>query len=221
LINVTTDFDGTQDEPGLALFLESVALMSDVDTLNSTGDAVTLMTLHSSKGLEFPTVFLVGMEEGVFPHSRSLGSDMELEEERRLAYVGMTRAMQDLHLSHATRRALYGQPSFNRRSRFLDDIPAELTETLYGIRRSTNSELPTVRQLRTGEYAVVEPARAPSRPHWEPPFKVGERVQHRKFGVGVVIACGPLKGDAEVTVAFPGEVGVKKMVQSLAKLESV
>lgn len=221
LINVTTDFDGIQEEPGLALFLESVALMSDVDTLNSTGDAVTLMTLHSSKGLEFPTVFLVGMEEGVFPHSRSLGSDMELEEERRLAYVGMTRAMQDLHLSHATRRALYGQPSFNRRSRFLDDIPAELTETLYGIRRSTNSELPTVRQLRTGEYAVVEPARAPSRPHWEPPFKVGERVQHRKFGVGVVIACGPLKGDAEVTVAFPGEVGVKKMVQSLAKLESV
>ena len=181
------------------------------------------MTLHASKGLEFPVVFLVGMEEGVFPHSRSLGSDSELEEERRLAYVGMTRARKELHLTHATRRAIYGQPSFNRRSRFLDDIPDELTDVLFGGRSTPSSSLPSVRQMRTGEYAVIEPrdVSMPSKPSWAPPFTVGQKVQHHKFGVGVVIACGPLKNDAEVTVAFPGAVGVKKMVQSLAKLEGV
>ncbi len=222
-VNVTTEYDSSAAEPSLGGFLETVALIADVDTLNESGEAVTLMTLHSSKGLEFPSVFLVGLEEGVFPHSRSLGSDTELEEERRLAYVGMTRAKEELHLTYATRRALYGQPSFNKRSRFLDDIPDELTEPLFGGRTTPSHSLPTVRQMRTGDYAVVE-ARSPeprSKPSWNPPFTVGQKVQHRKFGIGVVIACGPLKNDAEVTVAFPGAIGVKKMVQSLAKLEAV
>lgn len=221
LINVTSEYDASTRDPNLSGFLENVALIADIDTLTESGDAVTLMTLHSSKGLEFPTVFLAGMEEGIFPHSRSLGSDLELEEERRLAYVGMTRARRELHLTHATRRALYGQPSFNRRSRFLDDIPYESVETLFGVRTSPNHTLPTVRQMRTGDYAVVEPPTAAPKPAWQPPFTVGQKVTHRKFGIGVVIACGPLKNDAEVTVAFPGEVGVKKMVQSLAKLEPV
>lgn len=222
LINVTTEYDSSTPEPNLSAFLENVALIADIDTLTESGDAVTLMTLHSSKGLEFPTVFLVGMEEGIFPHSRSLGSDAELEEERRLAYVGMTRARKELHLTHATRRALYGQPSFNRRSRFLDDIPSETIDVLFGVKTSPNHSLPTVRQMRGGDYAVIEqPRPAQSKPSWEPPFTVGQKVTHRKFGIGVVIACGPLKNDAEVTVAFPGETGVKKMVQSLAKLEAV
>ncbi len=102
LLNVTAEYDATTDEPSLGGFLESVSLVADVDSLSGDGDAVTLMTLHSAKGLEFPAVFMTGLEEGVFPHSRSLGSDSEIEEERRLCYVGMTRARQELHLVHAT-----------------------------------------------------------------------------------------------------------------------
>lgn len=221
MVNTTASYDATTEEPSLGGFLENVALISDADTLVESGDAVTLMTLHTSKGLEFPVVFLVGLEEGVFPHSRSLGSDMELEEERRLAYVGMTRAREELHMTHATRRSLYGQPSFNRRSRFLDDIPDDVTESLFGGRPAPSNGLPVVRQMRSGDYAVVEPRTEKPKPAWTPPFTVGQKVQHRKFGVGVVVACGPLRNDAEVTVAFPGAVGVKKMVQSLAKLEAV
>jgi DNA helicase-2/ATP-dependent DNA helicase PcrA len=228
LLNVTIQYDGTSDEPSLAGFLESVALISDLDSANTDGDAVTLMTLHSAKGLEFPVVFLVGLEEGVFPHSRSLTNDTELEEERRLCYVGMTRARQELHLLHAHRRSLYGQPNFNRRSRFIDDVPPEVLVNMGSTSNDMGYDAPnrTVRQDRTGSYSVVEPRQAvvesnrPLRkPEWKPPFEVGDRVRHVKFGVGMVVACAPIKDDVEVTVAFPGVTGVKKLVQKLAKLE--
>lgn len=234
LINVTTQYDETAEEPSLSGFLENVTLISDIDTLNESGDAVTLMTLHSSKGLEFPVVFLTGLEEGVFPHSRSMMNNTELEEERRLCYVGMTRAQEELNLAHARRRSVYGQPQFNNRSRFLDDIPDELLD----IQAPKGSVFPptiqmpsrVVRADRTGSYKVVERPNlgtndedepvAPS-PRWQAPFTVGQKVQHPKFGVGVVVACAPLKNDTEVTVAFPGVVGVKKLIQSFAKLEAV
>lgn len=222
-VNVTTEYDNTADEgPSLFGFLESVALVSDIDGWNQGSEAVTLMTLHSAKGLEFPVVYLVGLEEGVFPHSRALTSDTELEEERRLCYVGMTRAREELHLLHAQRRSLYGSPNFNRRSRFVDDIPGRLMA-------SGNPDSPRrVHLERSGQYrvdpvhrAVVEPGRTLKAPEWKPPFDVGTRVRHAKFGIGVVVACTPIKGDAEVTVAFPGVTGVKKLVQSLAKLEAI
>ena len=227
LVNVTTEFDATSETPTLGAFLESVALVADIDSLADGGEAVTLMTLHSAKGLEFPVVFMVGLEEGVFPHQRSLMTDREIEEERRLCYVGMTRAQEELHLLHAHRRSLYGQPNFNGRSRFLDDIPLELTSSLTdgGLGPQPVRQ---VRQERSGAYFTTEARTRPSEsgrrlkgPEWSPPFDVGVRVRHAKFGIGVVIACNPLKGDAEVTVAFPGVVGVKKLVQSLAKLEAV
>jgi DNA helicase II / ATP-dependent DNA helicase PcrA len=230
LLNVTVEYDATAEGgPTLAGFLESVALIADVDSIppEEQSNPVTLMTMHSAKGLEFPIVFILGLEEGVFPHSRSLTSDSEVEEERRLCYVGMTRAKEELHLLHANRRSLYGQPSFNRRSRFLDDVPEHLLTTLaqggyqpsYGVRG--------VRQERDGGYSQVPepPRRVPTdqgprrSPDWKAPFGVGDRVRHAKFGIGVVVACNPLKADAEVTVAFPGVIGVKKLVQSLAKLE--
>jgi DNA helicase-2/ATP-dependent DNA helicase PcrA len=230
LLNVTAEFDAGMEEPSLSGFLETVALVSDIDTYEDGSDAVALMTLHSSKGLEFPVVFLVGMEEGVFPHVRSLGEDAELEEERRLCYVGMTRAREELHLTHAQRRTLFGQPSFNPRSRFLDDIPGGTTERLPG---SSAVAMPrgirSVRLERSGRYSTYEadfeedsPLEEPkARPAWTPPFNVGQKVAHPKFGIGVVVACSPLKNDAEVTVAFPGATGVKKLVQSFAKLEGV
>ncbi len=231
LLNVTTQYDVTsEDGPSLATFLETVALMSDIDTVEEGGEAVTLMTLHSAKGLEFPAVFLVGLEEGIFPHSRSLGSDTELEEERRLCYVGMTRAKEELTLTHAHRRSLYGTPSFNRRSRFLDDIPVGLLRET-GVPAGSYAYPGRQPQLqRSGTYTVTNPAPPPPHlqeqkklkgPDWKPPFNVGDRVRHAKFGIGLVVACNPLRNDAEVTVVFPGVVGTKKLVQSLAKLEKV
>lgn len=222
LLNVTAEYDASSDEPSLGGFLESVSLVADVDSLSVEGDAVTLMTLHSAKGLEFPVVFLTGLEEGVFPHSRSLNTDAEVEEERRLCYVGMTRAREELHLVHAHRRSVYGTPNFNRRSRFLEDIPTNLLDTL----NAGGYEPPVVRsvsQERSGTYTVSEPKKmeAPKAPLWRPPFEIGQRVRHLKFGMGVVVSCNPVKDDVEVTVAFPGVVGVKKLVQKFAKLEAV
>lgn len=228
LLNVTAEYDATAEgEPSLGGFLESVSLVADVDALTNGGDAVTLMTLHSAKGLEFPVVYLVGMEEGIFPHSRSLTSDTEIEEERRLCYVGMTRAREELNLTHASRRSVYGTPNFNRRSRFLDDLPEELLEFR---QEGGYTVAPPVRgavhQERTGVYTPrAVPAMGSSgglrAPEYKPPFQVGQKVRHGKFGIGVVVACAPIKGDSEVTVAFPGVIGVKKLVQNLAKLEAV
>lgn len=228
LVNVTSEFDATSDDPTLGAFLEAVALVSDVDSMKDEGESVTLMTLHSSKGLEFPFVFLAGMEEGVFPHSRSLGNDRELEEERRIAYVGMTRAREQLILSYATRRSQFGQSNFNRPSRFLHDVPSELLDTsranLRGGSGSGDSTWSPTQAVvvprRTGGYEVAEPEAAP-KAAWTPPFSTGQKVRHAKFGVGIVVSVAPLKNDVEVTVAFPGVTGVKKLVQSLAKLEAI
>jgi DNA helicase-2/ATP-dependent DNA helicase PcrA len=229
LINVSAEYD-QDDEASLAGFLEGVSLVSDIDAASTGGNAVTLMTLHSAKGLEFPVVYLVGLEEGVFPHSRSLGSDSEIEEERRLAYVGITRAREELHLMHAHRRALYGQPNFNRRSRFLDDIPFNMLRIASGYVASPGERM--ISTARSGQVNVTPtspppppsyagPNRQLRRPEWKPPFEVGARVKHVKFGIGIVLACNPLKDDCEVTVAFPGVTGTKKLVQSLAKLEAI
>ncbi|MBL8059102.1 MAG: UvrD-helicase domain-containing protein [Chthonomonas sp.] len=222
LVRVTQQYDETADEPSLFGFLEQIALIADTDQIEETGEAVTLMTLHSSKGLEYPVVFLIGMEEGVFPHSRAIGNEIELEEERRLCYVGMTRAREELHLLHSRRRSMYGSANFNRRSRFLDDVDLSESDSLVP-QKQPQAPFRDLRQDRTGGYAVtlVETPK-PKGPAWKPPFTVGERVQHAKFGIGVVISCSPVKGnDAEVTVAFPGVTGVKKLIQSFAKLETV
>lgn len=225
-LNVASQYDeNNEEERSLGGFLESVSLVADIDNLVEGGDAVTLMTMHSAKGLEFPVVFLAGLEEGVFPHSRSLYSDTELEEERRLCYVGITRAKEELHMSHAHRRSLYGMPNFNARSRFVDDIPAELLEmrgdAQYGYDAGARIPDRGISQQRTGTYTVTD-VPAPKPPaSYVPPFQVGDRVQHVKFGIGVVIACNPIKDDTEVTVAFPGVTGVKKLVQKLAKLEKI
>ena len=131
LVGVARDFESVDE------FLEQVGLVSDTDQLDDEDSAVVLMTLHSAKGLEYPAVFLVGMEDGVFPHMRSMGEPDELEEERRLAYVGLTRAQQRLHLTHAWSRMLYGSTQYNPPSRFLDEIPAELVESIEGNRRGS------------------------------------------------------------------------------------
>jgi DNA helicase-2/ATP-dependent DNA helicase PcrA len=184
----------------LTTFLEEVALVSDVDNLDEQVDAPTLLTLHMAKGLEFPVVFMVGMEEGIFPHNRSMDDPDQMEEERRLCYVGITRTKERLYLIHAFRRTLFGQSELGQLSRFIEDIPAHLIK---GRQVSEVVEAPLERQ-----------------PVLEAQFKTGDRVRHPKFGQGMVIESVVVGGDEEVTVAFEHQ-GLKRLLASFAHLERI
>ncbi len=195
---------------GLAAFLEGVALVSDVDSLEEGVAAVTLITLHQAKGLEFPVVFIVGMEDGILPHFKSIDDPEQLEEERRLCYVGITRAKKRVYLVRAFRRSLMGSSAVNRPSRFLQDIPPHLV--------SGGS-------LWEGEASqIAEPVsswnRGTSVRYDAPELKPGDHVLHEQFGEGIVVSSKAVKNDAEVVVAFDG-VGVKRLLLSFAKLEKV
>ncbi len=200
---------GTYDElgaDGLTLFLEEVALVSDVDELLQESSAPVLLTLHMAKGLEFPVVFITGLEEGLLPHSRSLEDLEGLEEERRLFYVGVTRAKDRLYLLHTFRRTRYGQEDLNTPSRFLGDIPGSLlAEGALGRRGQTTGQEPR----RPGGFTLTPV---------EPRYRVGQRVHHKIFGEGVVVTTHNLGDDQEITVAFE-EVGLKKLLASLAPLK--
>lgn len=207
-------------------FLEQVALVSDSDDLNEDS-VVALMTLHSAKGLEYPVVFLTGMEDGVFPHVRSLTEPSQLEEERRLAYVGMTRAMSHLTLTHAWSRALYGSTQYNPPSRFLDEIPKELIENHEGRRtlRSRRSRETRRDQRSANRERIVENAMNAGRSPLpstagEVKLQVGDDVRHAQWGEGVVIDIEGSGGSAEASVHFPS-VGEKRLLLSWAPLEKI
>ncbi len=207
LRSVAKEYDGLPTEEALATFLEKVSLVADIDELDEKADAVTLITLHQAKGLEFPVVFIVGMEEGILPHRRSFDDPEEMEEERRLCYVGMTRAKKQLYLLRSYRRSLFGG-SVNPPSRFLQDIPSHLVTTR-GLWEQESLGLPATvySQSPVNSLSTLE-------------LKVGDWVHHSKFGDGVVMDCLPDRGDRVVTVAFK-EAGVKKLLLSLAKLEKI
>ncbi|MBM4446346.1 MAG: AAA family ATPase [Chloroflexi bacterium] len=210
LFTVARDYDELSPGEALATFLEKVSLVSDIDELDERVDATTLITLHQAKGLEFPVVFIVGMEEGLLPHRRALDDPDELEEERRLCYVGVTRAQQRVYLLHTYRRNLFGGSSATQRSRFLQDIPPQLI-TSKGLWKEEEEEFTPVTDL----YSKATP-----RPVNNLKLKIGDHVQHKIFGEGVVINCSPNKNDQEITVAFDG-AGVKRLLLSLAPLEKV
>ena len=202
----TTDFgeESWDDMSGmrrLEKFLESTALVSDVDAMQSSG-LVTLMTLHNAKGLEFPVIFLVGMEEGVFPHMRSLGDPTELEEERRLAYVGITRAQRRLFLTHATTRSLFGATNFNSPSRFLDEVPDKLID----------KEKP--RPRRRDREAATGPITTLSGDE----VTRGDRIRHKQWGLGTVVRVNGTGDQAEAVVQFD-EAGEKRLLLAWAPLE--
>jgi DNA helicase-2/ATP-dependent DNA helicase PcrA len=180
--------------------LEEVALVSDVDNLDEQVDVPTLLTLHMAKGLEFPVVFMVGMEEGIFPHNRSMDDLDQMEEERRLCYVGITRAKERLYLIHAFRRTLFGQSELGEPSRFIKDIPSHL-----------------IRGRQVTKVAEAPPERQPI---LEAQFKTGDQVRHPKFGQGMVIESVVVGGDEEVTVAFEDQ-GLKCLLASFARLEKI
>ena len=207
-------------EQGLALFLEEVALISDLDTYDPNGNAVTLMTLHAAKGLEFPVVFMTGMEESIFPHSRALYSPAEMEEERRLCYVGMTRAREELYMTYATSRMLYGGMQHNPPSRFLGEIGAEFADEV-------NTGLSFAggfggggfddRQYRPqGADASFAPPGGSGEPRYVPDFEAGDGVKHQLFGRGTIME---LDGDV-ATIYFQG-VGPKKLNIAFAPLEKL
>jgi DNA helicase-2/ATP-dependent DNA helicase PcrA len=188
-------------EMALTTFLEEVALVSDVDNLDEQVDAPTLLTLHMAKGLEFPAVFIVGMEEGIFPHNRSMDDPDQMEEERRLCYVGITRAKERLYLIHTFRRTLFGQSELGQISRFVRDIPAHLIK---GHQATETTQTHLERQ-----------------PILEAQFKTGDRVRHPRFGQGMVIESTVVGGDEEVTVAFDEHKGLKRLLASFAHMEKI
>jgi len=207
LKSVAREYDGINPEEALATFLEKVSLVSDVDGLDERADVVTLITLHQAKGLEFPVVFIVGMEEGFLPHRKSFDDPEEMEEERRLCYVGISRAGKQLYLLRSYRRSLFGG-SVNPPSRFLQDISPHLVTTK-GLWEEKSFKMPTTAYPES----VAHPLNTLD-------LKVDDWVHHSKFGDGIVMDCLPDKGDQVVTVAFK-EAGVKKLLLSLAPLEKI
>jgi DNA helicase-2/ATP-dependent DNA helicase PcrA len=214
LRRVADDFRHLEAEEALAQFLEQVALVADVDALGEAGSAPALLTLHTAKGLEFKVVFMVGMEENIFPHSRSFSDAEQMEEERRLAYVGITRAKDKLYLTRAFRRSNYGYEEATIPSRFLKDIPGELLEESHT--RSSGSRL-TERRSAGQISSRWERGTSPV-PAFTGNYKVGDQVSHRKFGDGTVISVELEGNDEFVSVAFPNQ-GIKKLAASIAQLD--
>ena len=209
---------GEDEEISLAGFLEKVSLVADADEIpegEDHGGVVTLMTLHTAKGLEFLTVFLTGMEDGIFPHSRTLGEQDEIEEERRLAYVGLTRARERLYISRAEYRSSWGAPTYNPASRFLDEIPENLIEWRNASSSSLSPSL--VRKTRT---VTAAPPRATGKKINSIELAVGERVSHDTFGLGTVVATAGEGEKAEATINF-GEYGEKRLLLRYAPVEKL
>jgi len=209
LRTVAQQYHDRKPQDGLAAFLEGVTLVSDVDGLDESVAMVTLITLHQAKGLEFPVVFIIGLEDGILPHFRSFDEPTQMEEERRLCYVGITRAKERLYLVRAFRRSLMGSSTVSRPSRFLNDIPRHLIQS-GGLWSGEESGIAK---------AVYSWNKGPSPSFTGGEFKAGDHVHHAQFGDGVVVSAQPAKDDSEVVVAFNG--AVKRLLLSYADLEKV
>lgn len=195
-----------EGEVTLGGYLEEVALITDVDNLDDEVSSVVMMTLHSAKGLEFPVVFLSGMEEGLFPHSRSLDSKEEIEEERRLCYVGMTRAEERLYLTHTLSRKVYGQRSYNSVSRFIEEIPPGL----FSASKDDEQQDKTQTTESNQDYSSIS----------QQEYNVGDKVEHPEWGIGRIVNIKKNNEDLQVAVAFPDQ-GIKKLLVAYAPLQRV
>lgn len=220
LTNLMT-FETENPDAGLSDFLEEVALMTDIDNYNAQSDSVVLMTLHCAKGLEFPVVFIPGMEEGIFPGMQSMYDKQETEEERRLAYVGITRAKKKLHLINSNSRIIFGSTQRNLPSRFLSEIPFELTErrNSFGLGTSVYKQKRDEVKKRTS--AAPRKESIPSAPSPSTAvFHPGDSVRSRVFGTGVVISVKKMGSDSMLEIAFE-KSGTKKVMANYAKLEKL
>jgi len=244
-LTVAMEFEKEMSENSLAEFLESITLTSDIDGMEENEESVTFMTLHSAKGLEFPVVFLVGMEEGLFPSYRSIGEERELQEERRLAYVGITRAKQYLYLTCAKQRTIFGSTTCNKVSRFIEEIPKEMldgdvgatssrppfeeddfgTQWKYGKSTPTwgnmsyiNEKKQTSYQFKTAESFLKTVAAKQNVDMDLSKYKMGQTVYHKKFGEGVINDIEQEENDLKLDIIFE-KVGHKRLMAKYANLE--
>ncbi len=221
LSNILKYEEDNGDQASLSGFLEEIALFTDIDNYDADADCVVLMTLHSAKGLEFPVVFIPGMEDGIFPGKQATLLEEELAEERRLAYVGITRAKQRLYLCHARQRMLFGMTQRNRLSRFAMEIPSELMEETGTLHTATPVQTPAWHgqtaafAVQTGVKKATQAATAPL-----PALAPGDQVRHKAFGVGMVIGATPMGNDMLLEIAFDN-VGTKRIMANFAKLEKI
>ena len=216
LLSVTKDYDQRNEAGSLLGFLTDVALVADADQEKGSQDGITLMTLHSAKGLEFPVVFLVGVEEGIFPHSRVAVDLAEMEEERRLCYVGITRAMRELYITNALTRTLYGQTKSNPPSRFLTEIPSE------AIVEVTHKRVGAAKSLRAigateGKMEHIPDHFGNVNENWN----IGDQVEHRKWEFGVVTGMSGEGENLELLIIFPEQIGEKKLLVKYAPIQKV
>jgi len=206
LVSAVKEFEASADEPTLEAFLENVALISSVDELAEDNDSVTLMTIHGAKGLEFPVVFITGMEEGLFPSSRAFNDEEQMEEERWLCYVAITRARQQLYMTYARQRMIFGNTVEGIPSRFLDEVPQELLEGI-GEPDDNDSSL----SKRTEKAASINRSSS---------YKLGEKIRHQQFGVSTIVEIKNRGDDVELKVAFPKN-GVKQLLVKYAPIEPI
>ncbi len=213
------------EEPSLSGFLEEVALYTDVDSLDENADNVFLMTMHAAKGLEFPVVFAVGMEENIFPSQRSTESIADIEEERRLAYVAVTRAKKKLYLTYSMERMIFGTTNYNRPSRFLKELPSENIEKIEekGISLTTslpNNATTAVQSMSLQEQLALMKKKNSAQTAQPQTFSVGDKVKHNIFGEGVVLSATKMSNDTMLEVAFE-KVGTKKIMANFAKIKKM
>ncbi|HDX9588713.1 TPA: DNA helicase PcrA [Bacillus pseudomycoides] len=226
-LSVTQTFESQSEDKSLVAFLTDLALVADIDRVDedpTAGEEVILMTMHSAKGLEFPVVFILGLEEGIFPHTRSLMEEDEMQEERRLAYVGITRAEEELYVTNAQMRTIFGRTSMNKESRFISEIPEELIETLHEVKpkRETfgaKSKPATTTTVRSRS-AFVRPA-AKTTGGEQIGWSVGDKASHQKWGIGTVVSVKGEGDGKELDIAFPSPIGIKRLMAKFAPVTKV
>ncbi|MEH6888541.1 DNA helicase PcrA [Bacillus sp. JJ864] len=226
-LSVTQTFESQSEDKSLVAFLTDLALVADIDRVDedpTAGEEVILMTMHSAKGLEFPVVFILGLEEGIFPHTRSLMEEDEMQEERRLAYVGITRAEEELYVTNAQMRTIFGRTSMNKESRFISEIPEELIETLHEVKpkRETFSakSKPTTTTTVRSRSAFVRSA-AKTTGGEQIGWSVGDKASHQKWGIGTVVSVKGEGDGKELDIAFPSPIGIKRLMAKFAPVTKV
>lgn len=229
-LTVTKAFEEQSDDKSLIAFLTDLALIADIDSLDKEDESkgsIVLMTMHSAKGLEFPVVFIIGMEENIFPHSRSLQDEEEMEEERRLCYVGITRAEQRLYLTCAQSRTIFGRSSFNRPSRFLQEIGTEILEEVSTNERSARTNHFSSSNRRTSGYVTPQTPKTIITSTYKQTggdqigWKAGDKASHKKWGTGTVVAVRGEGENTELDIAFPSPTGIKRLLAKFAPIEKV